>query len=150
MPDDETARAELARAQEALVRALVDPAAPVPEGFDAARVRAAAEALGSKRMRAASKAWPRLASALGASFATLFDAWARGTDGPPPDGAHADAAAFGRHLAEHGQLPDDVRPDLVALDLHAGARVRAWWSRRKLVLGARLPLLGVRIVRFEV
>lgn len=141
-----TERERLAAEQLALMRALVDPTAPVPPGFDAERVRAAGNALGSKRMRAAGKAWPRLSSSLGASFSTLFEAWARDTAGPDAAGPHADAAAFGRALLERGILPDDARLDLIVQELHAGARVKLVWlaASRTLVLGLRVPWSGVQ------
>jgi hypothetical protein len=59
----------------------------VPEGFDVERVRAAADALLSKRRRRVQRSWPRLAETLGEDSRVCFDAWAResalGAEGSP-------------------------------------------------------------------
>ncbi|MFP2957219.1 hypothetical protein ACLEPN_05140 [Myxococcus sp. 1LA] len=76
-----SARARLAREQKELVRAL-GVGAPVPAGFDASRVLAAAQSLISKRRRSVERAWPSLAAALGPDFAPCFEQWARATPCP--------------------------------------------------------------------
>ena len=71
-----SAREELARVQAELLRALGEGGV-VPEGFDAERVRATADALVSKRRRQVERAWPALVAALGERFGRDFEAWAR-------------------------------------------------------------------------
>jgi hypothetical protein len=95
--DLDAARRQLASGQEALLRALVGAEEP-PAGFDAGRVRLAADSLVSKRTRAAARTWPALAGALGPSFGTRFAAHAARTPLPRRGGALADGLAFARAL----------------------------------------------------
>jgi hypothetical protein len=153
MPSSD-ARRRLEEEQARLLRALAGHAAP-PEEFDAARVRAAAEALAHKRARALARAWPGLARALGENFAGRFAAFAAVTPLPRAGGPLADGRAFAAHLVDRGGLPDAGRLEALAVDLHhrrtpdglkprrgpafKAARLR---ESRRLVLAVRLPWLG--------
>ncbi|GLW63041.1 hypothetical protein Arub01_12850 [Actinomadura rubrobrunea] len=106
----------LAAAQEALVRAMT-AGAPVPDGFDAAAVRAAAEGILRKRAGEVARAWPALAASYGADWPRAFAAWAaeRPTRGSFRDGwdfarAHRDElspeAALRLALVEAGWAYD--------------------------------------------
>ncbi|MFI0484646.1 hypothetical protein [Actinomadura sp. 9N215] len=79
--------AGLADAQEALVRAMA-AGGPMPDGFDADAVRAAAHGILLKRAGDVARAWPELAEAYGPSWTTSFAAWAaeRPTRGSFRDG----------------------------------------------------------------
>lgn len=100
-------QATLAAQQAALLAALTG-AAPVPEGFDAARVRAAAETLAFKRVRAVAHAWPTLRSALGDRLRERFAQYAAAHPLPAQGGPLADGLAFVRHLSSSQALPDAV------------------------------------------
>jgi hypothetical protein len=149
-------RAQLAAAQAELVAALVAGGA-APPGFDHGHLAAAAAALVAKRARAAARAWPDLATALGDRFAARFAAFAARTPQPRHGGPLADGRAFARWLAEAGALPEAGRLQLLAVDLRYAAsadglrprrapRVKAALLRRpcRLVLGVWLPWLGAR------
>jgi hypothetical protein len=150
------ARAQLAAAQAGLVAALVAGGA-APPGFDCRRLEAAAASLAAKRARAAARAWPVLAGALGARFAVEFAAFAAAVPQPRHGGPLADGRAFARWLAEAGTLPDAVRPQLLAVDLRYAGSADGLRPRRapclkvallrrpcRLVLGVWLPWLGAR------
>ena len=79
--------AGLAAAQEALVRAMT-AGGPLPDGFDAGAVRAAAHGILLKRAGEVARAWPALAATYGASWKGAFAAWAaeRPTRGSFRDG----------------------------------------------------------------
>ncbi|MEV0664334.1 hypothetical protein ACIBI3_14265 [Actinomadura luteofluorescens] len=79
--------AGLAAAQEALVRAMT-AGGPMPEGFDAEAVRAAAHGILLKRAGEVARAWPALAGSFGTSWKAAFAAWAaeRPTRGSFRDG----------------------------------------------------------------
>ncbi|QFG25824.1 hypothetical protein [Actinomadura sp. WMMB 499] len=79
--------ADLAAAQEALVRAMT-AGGPVPPGFDAGAVRAAARGILRKRAGEVAHAWPALAASYGTSWGEAFAAWAadRPTRGSARDG----------------------------------------------------------------
>ena len=143
-----SARERLARAQAELARAL-GQGAPVPEGFDAERVRAAADALLSKRRRLVQRAWPRLAGALGEDFRARFDAWARenslGAEGSPL----ADGRRFAEALRATGAFPTQAREELRAFDRRwrftdEGLLVarRVWWHGARVALRRTLALLS--------
>jgi hypothetical protein len=155
MPSSD-ARARLAAEQARLVRALAGDGEP-PDGFDAGRLRAAAAALAHKRARAAARAWPALARALGEGFEARFADFAARTPLPEKGGPLADGRAFAAELAARGELPDEGRLEALAVDLRhrrtaaglrprRGAVLKVAWLRgaRRLVLGVRLPWLGVR------
>jgi hypothetical protein len=97
----------LAEEQEALVRALV-AGAPLPAGFDAVRVGAAARALLRKRTGEVLRAWPALDAA-------AFGRWAADR---PTRGSWRDGWDFAR---EH-------RDELSAAALTALAMTEALWA----------------------
>ncbi|XXF77704.1 hypothetical protein P2318_32345 [Myxococcaceae bacterium GXIMD 01537] len=154
-----SARERLAQAQAELARAL-GLGAPVPEGFDADRVREAARALLAKRRRGVERSWPRLAAALGESFPAHFDAWAR----THALGVEASALADGRHfiqaLLTEGTFPEAAREELTLFDLRfrvgddalvarrgLGLRLARWGAPRRLYLALRLP--GGHVLRLR-
>jgi hypothetical protein len=111
-----SARERLARAQEELVRALGTGAAP-PAGFDAERLRVAAQALVDKRRRLVERRWPTLASALGADFAPRFEAWAREHPMTVEPSPLADGRRFAESLRVAGLLPPTLTDLLQDFDL---------------------------------
>ncbi len=135
-------RARLAEQQAALVRALTGRGDP-PAHFDAERLRLAASSLASKRRQEAARAWPALARCLGERFRERFDDFAAQTPLPAQGGPLADGRAFVQTLAA-GEWTDDVRLEVLAVDLRRGARLRIAWLRqaRRLMIGGRLPWLG--------
>lgn len=156
-----SAREELARAQAELLRALGE-GGPVPEGFDAARLRATADALVAKRRRLVERAWPGLVALLGERFAGDFEAWAREhplRDVEPHPGV--EARRFAEALRATGRLPPQAEGEIADFDLRwrltregglaarrglGWALVREGPSRR--VLRVRLPggrVWGVRL-----
>ena len=151
------ARRRLAALEAELAWALAG-GGPAPEGFDAERMRLASGALVSKRARAAARAWPGLAAALGERFETEFSAFARATPLPGESGPLADGRAFVRMLRERGRLPEAGLLESLAVDLRS-ARVRGGGLRprrgpwlvaavlrrpARLVVGGRIPRLGER------
>jgi len=155
-------REELARAQAELVRAL-GLGGPVPEGFDAERVRAAADALLSKRGRGVRRAWPVLSEVLGEGFTADFDAWARAhpLEGVEPH-AGADGYRYADALRAAGRLPvGRAEEELLRFELRwrlmpegglaarrgLSLRLRRMGEARRWVLGMRLP--GGRLVRWR-
>jgi hypothetical protein len=149
--DEDTQRAAL---EAQLVRALTGQGEP-PEGFDPARVQAAAEALARKRARAVARAWPALTRALADSYGKRFAAFAATRPVPREGGPLADGRAFARWLAAAGELPDPGRLEALAVDLRyarcggglvprRGPVLRAARLRhaRRLVLALRMPGLG--------
>ncbi|WP_375769398.1 hypothetical protein NR798_00530 [Archangium gephyra] len=112
-----SARERLAKAQAELARAL-GMGAPVPAGFDAERVGAAAEALGRKRRRLVQRTWPVLAAALGGGFAGSFDAWARENPllGVEPNPL-ADGRRFAGSLRAAGAFPAEAEEEWLAFEL---------------------------------
>lgn len=103
-----SARAGLAAAQAALLRALVADG-PIPDGFDSDLVRAQARALLDKRHRSIRRADVFVAQALGDRHRELFEEWAR--DNPPRSDScvSSDAATFAVWLAKTGALHDPRR-----------------------------------------
>jgi hypothetical protein len=147
-------RTQLGALQAELVRALTGQGGP-PDGFDAARLQAAANALVRKRVGAVARAWPGLARALGESFGERFTAFAQVSSVPKEGGPLADGRAFARTLQAAGELPDAGRLEAAAVDLRyvtrKGGLVPRRWpaltitrlrSPRRLVLGVRVPRLG--------
>ncbi|SEF47196.1 hypothetical protein SAMN04489712_101124 [Thermomonospora echinospora] len=100
-------REELAAAQRALVAALV-AGGPLPPGFDAERVGAAARALLRKRAGEVARAWPVLAAAYGPQWAREFGRWASGR---PTRGSWRDGWDFAR--AHRDSLPPAAVCELV-------------------------------------
>ncbi|GAA1586830.1 hypothetical protein GCM10009678_81700 [Actinomadura kijaniata] len=84
--------AELAARQEALVRAMT-AGGPLPPGFDAAAVRAAADAILRKRAGEVARAWPALAACYGDRWRAAFTAWAAER---PTRGSFRDSWDFAR------------------------------------------------------
>jgi hypothetical protein len=145
--DDSMARARLATAQQALVRALVN-GGPVPAGFDPDRVQATSTALARKRARAVATTWPVLARTLGDGLTARFLAHAGGRP-PPPGGALADGLAFARALEAQRRLPGAVRVERLFAQArlsNSPIRVAATIANqpRRLVMTMRAPLLGER------
>jgi hypothetical protein len=107
-----SARADLAQRQAALLAALVGDA-PVPDGFDAGRVRAEADALAAKRARVLHRIVVEMCDASGDpvpdDLGGRLREWARTHPRETGTGFHDDARAF---LAA-------ARP----------SRRRWWWSR---------------------
>ena len=124
-------RDDLAGQQAALVAALV-AGADVPAGFDAARVRAATDALLRKRAGEVAAQWPALRASLGAQWYPSFAAWAAGR---PPLGSLRDGWDFARSRT-------DLAP-MAAAEL--ADRERHWHydgttaPRRRRGLGRLLP-----------
>jgi hypothetical protein len=141
------ARERLAAEQAGLVQALVAGAA-VPAGFDEERVRLAARSLINKRLREVALAWPALARCLGETYRPRFTAFAEKHPPTAEGGPLADGQAFAATLPA-GELDDEARLELMRVDLYRRwlpVRVR-WLPRaRRLVLGVRLPWLGVHLV----
>lgn len=131
------ARARLAAEQAALVAALVGRGAP-PEGFDARRVGLAAASLAWKRARAAARAWPGLARALGGRFGKVFAAYAGAAPLPRQGGPLADGRAFARWLAARGKLPEAGRLQALAVDLRYANNPDGLALRRGADLSGRL------------
>jgi len=149
-------RARLSAQQAELLRALAGDGPP-PADFDAARLRATAEALASKRAQAVARAWPALAGALADRFREHFDRHARQSPLPEVGGPLADGRSFARMLARQRELPDAGRREALAVDLHfrstrrglvprRGPAVAATFLReaRRLIVAVRLPWLGAR------
>jgi hypothetical protein len=144
----------LAAQQAALVAALL-AGDEVPAGFDAERLRVAGRALERKRLRAVARAWPVLASALGARFAELFFSYAQVNPLPRQGGPLADGRFFVRWLLAREELPEAARLQALSIDLRyrttangliprRGPALCATWLRqpRRLVVAVRLPWLG--------
>lgn len=104
----ETARAGLAQAQAALLRALV-AGGPAPDGFDADLVRIQAAALLDKRQRAIRRADPFVARALGERHRDLFAQWARAHPPLSTSCVSSDATSFAVWLAGTGALHNPRR-----------------------------------------
>lgn len=92
---------ELAARQAALVAALV-AGAPLPAGFDPARVGAARAALLRKRAGEVARHWPMLAAGLGPRWPAVFQGWAAAR---PTRGALADGWDLARTLRDRAELP---------------------------------------------
>lgn len=124
----DAAREALARAQTALVAALV-AGEEAPRGFDRERLRIQESSLISKRRRTVARLRPDLAALLGDGFAGEFDAYARGRP-KPPGGSHADARDFADRLRAAGRLPEEPGPGLAP---EPGPAPRRWslFGRRR-------------------
>jgi hypothetical protein len=146
----------LAADQSALIAALAAHGEP-PQGFDAARLEAAADSLAKKRARAAARAWPGLAESLGSSYRALFLEYAAVNTLPIDGGPLADARAFIRYQESRGNLPDELRKQALSVDLRFKLTARglvarrlpsfriAWLrNSRRLVVAIRIPAFGGR------
>jgi hypothetical protein len=155
MPSE--ARVRLAHEQAQLVQAL-DGSAAAPAGFDTKRLGLAARCLIRKRADAVARVWPLLPATLGsASFHRAFAAFAVDTPLAAEGGALAEGRALVAWCAGKIKLPDELRLQAFLTDLthrryavglrrRRGIALRAAWlcESRRLALGVRLPLVGVR------
>ncbi|WP_021599909.1 hypothetical protein [Actinomadura welshii] len=98
--------ADLAAAQEALVRAMT-AGGPMPAGFDAGAVRAAAHGILLKRAGEAARAWPALAGSYGTSWKAVFARWAAER---PTRGSFRDGFDFAR--SHRDDLSEDAAREL--------------------------------------
>jgi hypothetical protein len=150
------AREQLAQDQAALIAALAARREP-PPGFDTARLQAAADSLASKRARAAARAWPGLAESFGARYQALFLDYSAQTTLPRDGGPLADARAFVRYLQSRNELTDDVRQQILTVDLRfkltshglvprrlPSCRIAWFRSQQLLVVGIWSPVFGER------
>ncbi|MGC4955421.1 hypothetical protein ACLQ2P_19560 [Actinomadura citrea] len=103
--------AGLAAAQEALVRAMT-AGGPLPEGFDAEAVGAAAHGILLKRAGEVARAWPALAASYGASWKAAFAAWAAER---PTRGSFRDGWDFAR--GDRGRLAGDAARELALAEV---------------------------------
>ena len=146
----------LATQQAALVSALMRHGA-VPAGFEPLRLEVAAESLARKRCRSAARAWPVLDRALGEEFNGRFAAYADTTPLPPHGGSLADGRGFADWLNDRGQLPEDARLHILAVDLRFKRNktsliprriptIKAMWltGPRRLVVAIHWSWLGER------
>jgi hypothetical protein len=152
-----TARERLAEAQAALVRSLAQ-GTPVPAGFNEERVQETARTLVAKRRRWVERSWPRLASALGESFRSRFEAWARENPMELETSSLADGRRFADALLATGEFPDMAREELLTFELRyrlteQGLAPRRGFTLRSTRIGpsrllaARLP--GGRVLRLR-
>ncbi len=140
-------RTQLAQQQGDLVRALLGQG-ELPAGFDVARVQLAARSLVNKRIREVARVWPALSRCLGDRFAERFKAFAQRTTPPSKGGPMADGRAFLATLREE-DLDDEARMEVLSRDLgrwSMGMKTKWLPGARRLVLGVRLPWLGMRMV----
>lgn len=147
----------LAARQAALVAALV-AAAPLPDGFDPARVGAARAALLRKRAGEVARHWPMLVAGLGQRWPAVFHSWAAGR---PGRGALRDGWDLARTLHLRGQLPglaaeeftfrearfryhgdDPPRPRRLPAVSHAGGAIAVQVAGRVCLLRRAAPLTG--------
>ncbi|MGR3933987.1 DUF692 domain-containing protein [Streptomyces sp. BRA346] len=131
VPDIDAARERLARAQTALLSALV-AGAPAPEGFDRRRLGVQSRALTSKRAGVVAKVAPELPEILGDGYRRAFGGYADGR--PMTGGYRRDAMAFVEHLL----AADDVR------DAATRRRLTLWWQERS----GPAPLSSHPLARF--
>jgi hypothetical protein len=150
------ARARLAAMQAELVRTLTGQAGTA-QAFNTTRLKATAEALRTKRGRAVARAWPGVAASLGEHYSERFATFAAQTPLPHNGGPIADGRAFARWLAQAGELSEQARLELLAVDLRYTAKGGGLVPRRgpavlaavlsqsrRLVLALRLPWIGER------
>lgn len=141
-------------AQQAALMAALAGSAPPPAGFDATRVRSAAAVLAAKRARAVARAWPGVRTMLGDRFGARFARYAATVPLPAQGGPLADGRAFVRCLARDMALPDDVRLQVLAIDVryrrtHAGLAPRRWPAARATWLPqARSAVVAIGTRRF--
>ncbi|MFA1542069.1 hypothetical protein [Actinomadura monticuli] len=120
----------LAAAQEALVLAMTS-GGPLPDGFDAAAVGAAARGILLKRAGEAARAWPALAASYGPAWREAFTGWAAAR---PTRGSFRDGWDFAR--AHRGDLGAGAARELAlaevrwSYDGEAPPRPRALAVRR--------------------
>lgn len=132
-PPTDADRDELARAQTALLAALV-AGGPVPDGFDAERIRVQTTSLAAKRRNGVARALPHLAAALGDKWPGAFMDWARTHPKPPTGGSRADGHAFAEYLRLRGELPEPAIAGSRTPTRQRGGsvrRLRSWWRTRR-------------------
>jgi hypothetical protein len=121
----------LADRQAELVAALV-AGAPVPPGFDPARLGVAQRALLRKRAGEVARVWPMLAAAAGDRWPEEFAAWAGGR---PPQGSLRDGWDLARAWLAAGRLAGAAAGELAEreaawhYDGRSAPRRRPRWSR---------------------
>jgi hypothetical protein len=143
--------------QQATLIAALAGKAPVPPGFDATRVQAAAAALAFKRARAVAQTWPGVRAALGDGFRELFADYAVRTPLMQEGGPLADGRRFVRDISRHTRLTDETVMQAVSFDARyrltpQGAARRRWpaircawlWQSRSLAVA-----VGARIYRLN-
>ncbi len=113
-------RQRLGRAQHALLASLV-AGAPVPEGFDRARLGVQARALAGKRADVVAKVAPELPVILGPRYRPAFLAYARTR--PMTGGYRRDALDFAEHVLRAGAGPEGIFRDV-------RRELREWWRER--------------------
>ncbi|MGI8334041.1 hypothetical protein ACRYCC_29160 [Actinomadura scrupuli] len=128
-----SAQDELRLAQEALVAALV-AGAPLPAGFDAVRVGAAARALLRKRAGEVARAWPELARSYGPGWPGVFAGWASAL---PTRGSWRDGWDFAR--AHRGSLTPEARAELAVCEAYWARGAGGEPRRRRGIAVARFP-----------
>ncbi|MFD7507443.1 DUF692 domain-containing protein [Streptomyces sp. NPDC059850] len=131
VPDTGAARERLARAQTALLSALV-AGAPAPEGFDRQRLGVQSRALTAKRAGVVAKVAPELPEILGDGYRPAFVEYADGR--PMTGGYRRDAMAFVEHLLAAGDIPDAATRRGLTL----------WWQERS----GPAPLSAHPLARF--
>ena len=131
VPDIDAARERLARAQTALLSALV-AGAPAPEGFDRKRLGVQSRALTSKRAGVVAKVAPELPEILGDGYRRAFEGYADGR--PMTGGYRRDAMAFVEHLLAAGDAGDPA----------TRRRLTLWWQERS----GPAPLSSHPLARF--
>jgi hypothetical protein len=145
IPSPPDARADLARRQAELVRALQGDA-PAPPGFDPAHVERASDSLARKRARIVQKTWPATARALGDRFGEHFATFA--CESPLPADLESDGFHFVQWLRSRGLIPNECRVELAAWQVMHGFPLRLLFlpSARTLVLVYR-SAGAARVVR---
>lgn len=129
--DTGAARERLARAQTALLSALV-AGAPAPEGFDWQRLGVQSRALTAKRAGVVAKVAPELPEILGDGYRPAFGEYAAGR--PMTGGYRQDAMAFVEHLLAAGDIRDAATRRGLTL----------WWQERS----GPAPLSSHPLARF--
>lgn len=118
-----------------------------PAGFDSDRVDLAARMLLHKRRKSVAHVIPRVAAELGREFIPLFARYLRSFPHPPVGGPVIDALEFADWLGLT-RLSESRGIELIRLDLSVRRRMRCVRLSSRVVIGIRLPILGVRMLRF--
>lgn len=116
--------------QQAEVMAALLRRGPIPPGFDAQRMHAAASVLASKRAKGVARAWPSLEHMLGAEWPMFFQRYGQHVHAPAQGGALADGRAFVRWLSGQRALSDDVRLQVLRVDIRYRQSAKGWGARR--------------------
>jgi hypothetical protein len=118
-----TSREHLIESQRALVSALT-LGKELPFGFDARRVRVAADSLLAKRTRSIARVWPSFKRELGNSFDNEFARFATDTPLPKFGGPLADGRNFADWLMVQREVSDEIRARMLSIDLRFFRRGR--------------------------